>query len=122
MRTQVTKSVEDAAAKVAKVTDLNPDEVRTAIFDAIRMSNLKVSEFGFLTANGIVPLTLPDGLRLAILPDLHAPAHHEQILWAVKEFLADYQPHILILIGDTGDVFGLSAWPKSPRIPWRFSK
>ena len=87
MRTQVTKSVEDAAAKVAKVTDLNPDEVRTAIFDAIRMSNLKVSEFGFLTANGIVPLTLPDGLRLAILPDLHAPAHHEAIMWAIKEFL-----------------------------------
>lgn len=116
MNTQTAQSIDEAARKVAGVTNLETEVVRKAIYDAIRLGNLDM-RFGFLTFNGILPIQLPDGLRMAILPDLHAPAHHKQIMWAVKEFLRDYQPHILVLIGDVGDVFGLSAWPKNPRIP-----
>lgn len=117
MSTKASRSIETVAAQVAAVAKVDETAVREAIFNAIRLGSLKQSEFGFLTFNGVLPLQLPDGLRLAILPDIHAPAHHEQIMWAVKEFLADYNPHILVLIGDVGDVFGLSAWPKNPRIP-----
>jgi hypothetical protein len=116
--------MDKSSAKAAKHNPLSlpstlgsPLDERAAISNAIRIGNLRLSDFGFMVYNGVLPLQLPDGVRMAILPDIHAPAHHEQIMWAVKEFLADYQPHLLMLIGDVGDVFGLSAWPKNPRTP-----
>lgn len=74
-----------------------------------------LSEYGFLRYQGIMPLNLPDGIRIVVLPDIHAPAHNKQWLWAIEQFLAEYRPHILIFIGDSTDFFFLSRWPKPPR-------
>jgi hypothetical protein len=123
------KNLRVATAKIAKATGFSRKVIRTAIKrskeeQALRkqiLSGIRVGKMdlnsSYLTFDGLLPLELPDGVRIVVLPDLHAPAHHEGIMWAVKQFLHDYQPHILILIGDVCDAFGLSAWPKGPRVP-----
>lgn len=108
-------AVDDAAQKIAEATNLQEEAVRKAIADAMRIGPLDRS-FGFLTFNGLLPVNLPDGTRVAVLPDLHVPAHNKKVIWAVKAFLKDFQPHIIVLIGDVADVFALSRWPSPPRV------
>ena len=115
MKTLTSGSVEDAARQIAKQRGLEAEIVRKAIFDAIRIGNLDKG-YGFLSFAGILPVFLPDGTKVAVLPDIHAPAHHKRIIWAVKQWLKDFQPHILIVIGDLADMFALSRWPKPPRV------
>lgn len=114
-KTLKSSSVDDAARKIAKCTSNDVDTVRQAIVDAIRLGNLDGS-YKFLTFAGILPVNLPDGTRIVVLPDIHVPAHNKKLMWAVLEFLKDYQPHIVILIGDVADVFALSRWPVPPRV------
>ena len=115
MKTLTSASVHEAAQKVAAARNIDIDVVRNAIVEAMRIGNLGKG-FGFLTYAGLLPVHLPDGTRIAVLPDIHVPAHHKKILWAVLEFLRDFQPHIVILIGDVADVFALSRWPAPPRV------
>ena len=90
--------------------------VRDAIVRAISVAGLS-PQHSFLTFAGILPLDLPDGTRIVVLPDIHAPAHNKRLMWAVKKFLAKYRPHILISIGDLADIFALSRHPKGLRVP-----
>lgn len=115
MKRKKAASIEAAAKKVAKERKLAVEVVHKAILDAIAKANRDRGD-GYLSFAGILPVDLPDGTRIAILPDIHAPAHHAKIMWAVMAFLKDFRPHILILIGDVADVFGLSRWPKPPRV------
>ena len=129
MENLTAKSLREATARIAKATGFSKGTIRAAITrskeeQALReqiLSGVRVGKLdlksNYLTFNGILPINLPDGTRVVVLPDIHAPAHHEAIMWSIKEFLHDYQPHILILIGDVCDAFGLSAWPKNPRVP-----
>lgn len=89
--------------------------VRDAIVRAITVAGLSPSH-SFLTFAGILPLNLPDGTRIVVLPDIHAPAHNKRLMWAIKKFLAKYRPHILISIGDLADIFALSRHPKQLRV------
>jgi len=114
MKRMKAASIKDAARRIARARDLDPGDVRRAITDAIRVGNLN-GGYGFLTFAGILPVNLPDGTKIVVLPDIHVPAHHKLILWAILQFLKDYQPHIVILIGDVADVFALSRWPAPPR-------
>jgi len=116
MKTLTSASLADAAAQVASARGVNEDVVREAILNAMRLGNLGHKGFGFLSFAGLLPVNLPDGTRIVVLPDIHVPAHHKKILWAVLEFLKDYRPHIVILIGDVADVFALSRWPSPPRV------
>jgi len=89
--------------------------VRDAIVKAISVAGLS-PHHSFLTFAGILPVNLPNGTRIVVLPDIHAPAHNKRLMWAIKKFLAKYQPHILISIGDLADVFALSRHPKQLRV------
>lgn len=102
-------------AKLAKSRGFNVDDIRQQLLDQIKQLN-KDKAFGYLTFAGIINLNLPDGTRVAIIPDWHVPAHDKQVAWQVKGWLADLKPHIVILIGDAADMFGLSRWPKAPRV------
>jgi predicted MPP superfamily phosphohydrolase len=95
--------------------------VRDAIVKAITIAGLS-PKHAFLTFAGILPLNLPDGTRIVVLPDIHAPAHNKRLMWAVKKFLAKYKPHILISIGDLADIFALSRHPKGLRVPTNAQK
>ena len=108
-------SVDDAARKIAKARQIDVEAVKQAIIDAMRIGNLDGS-YKFLTFAGILPVNLPDGTKIVVLPDIHVPAHNKKLLWAVLEFLNDYKPHIVVLIGDVADVFALSRWPAPPRV------
>jgi hypothetical protein len=116
MKTLTSASLGDAAAQVASARNVDENVVREAIMNAMRLGNLGHKGFGFLSFAGLLPVNLPDGTRIVVLPDIHVPAHHKKILWAVLEFLKDYRPHIVILIGDVADVFALSRWPSPPRV------
>jgi len=89
---------------------------RDAIIRAISVAGLS-SSHSFLTFAGVMPLNLPDGTRVVVLPDIHCPAHNKRLLWAVKRFLAKYRPHILISIGDLADIFAMSSHDKGLRVP-----
>jgi len=115
MTTRKAKNIAGAAKLIAKERGIAVDVVRQAIIDAIRTGNLDQG-YKFLSFNGVLPVHLPDGTRIAVLPDIHVPAHDKKVLWAVIQALKDYKPHILILIGDVADVFGLSAWPAPPGV------
>jgi hypothetical protein len=109
------RSIKNAATKVAKARGLSVQVVQKAIVDAMRLGKLEKG-FSFLSFAGILPVTLPDGCKLAVLPDIHVPAHHKKIWWSVLQFLKDYQPDIVVVIGDVADVFGASAWPADPGV------
>jgi len=92
------RSLRVAAAKIAKATGFSRKTIRTAIkrskedqelrerlISQIRVGNLDL-ESSYLTFNGVLPVELPNGIRIVILPDLHAPAHHEAIIWAITSF------------------------------------
>ncbi len=108
-------STRKVAKKISKATGVDPKVVEQAIINAIVARNRDKAD-GYLSYQGIMPLDLPDGTRIAILPDIHVPAHDKRIIWAIKAFLEDFKPHILIFIGDVADVFALSRWPKPPRV------
>jgi len=92
-----------------------PDALREEIKKAITVAGLQ-NKHSFLTFAGILPLNLPDGTRIVVLPDIHAPAHNRRLMWAIKRFLKKYKPHILISIGDLADIFALSRHPKTLRV------
>jgi len=108
-------STRGVAKKIAKQTGFDREVVEKAIINAIATRNRDKAD-GYLSYAGIMPLDLPDGTRIAVLPDIHVPAHDKRIMWAIKAFLEDFKPHILIFIGDVADVFALSRWPKPPRV------
>jgi len=115
MKTTKASSVEDAAKVLAKATGAEPADIRQLLLNQIQALNANRG-LGYLSYAGILPLNLPDGTRIAVLPDIHVPAHDKLAMWAVKAFLKDYQPHILIFIGDVADVFALSHWARPPRV------
>lgn len=108
-------ATERVVKKVVAKTGADPKAVREAINNQILAANQDKS-LGYLTYRGILPLDLPDGTRIIVLPDIHVPAHNKLAMRAVMRFLKDYQPHILIFIGDVADVFALSRWGKPPRV------
>jgi hypothetical protein len=101
--------------KLAKSRNLDLDAVRQSLRDAIKRDN-ESRALGYLTYAGILDLHLPDGTKVAIIPDWHIPAHDRQVAFMVKEWLADFRPDIVILIGDAADMFGLSRWPVPPGV------
>ncbi len=80
----------------------------------MKIGNLRGNQ-QFLTFAGILPINLPEGTKIVVLPDIHCPAHNQLLMWAILAFLKDYQPDVIIFIGDVADVFALSAWPNPPR-------
>ncbi|MBX9694178.1 MAG: metallophosphoesterase, partial [Cyanobacteria bacterium] len=96
------------------VASVEPAHVRQAVIDGIRSANQDKGD-GYLTFRGILPVELPESTRVAILPDIHVPAHDKLVMWAVKHWLRDFQPHVLVFIGDVADVFALSRWSRPPR-------
>jgi hypothetical protein len=89
---------------------------RRALFDKVRIGkNLHPNEYHYLTFSGVLPVTLPDNLRMVALPDVHCPAHNKRVFWSVLQFLKWYRPHVVLFIGDVADMFQLSTWPKHPR-------
>jgi len=108
-------SLEDAAEQLAKATGGEPAHLRALLTAEISRLNANRG-LGYLSFAGILPLDLPDGTRIVVLPDIHVPAHDKLSLWAIKAFLKEYQPHIIIFIGDVADVFALSRWARPPRV------
>jgi predicted MPP superfamily phosphohydrolase len=94
---------------------LESTAMRDKIAAAIKVAGLTPGH-SFLTFAGILPVDLPDGTRIVVLPDIHAPAHNRRLMWAIVRFLAWYRPHILISIGDLADIFALSRHPKQLRV------
>lgn len=87
---------------------------RKRLFAQVNIENQKPGD-SYLTYQGILPIRLPDGMRVVILPDVHAPAHNAQIFWGILQFLSWFRPHIVIFLGDVIDMFSVSTWPKSAR-------
>lgn len=102
-------------SKLASRRGLDVDSIREQLVEKIKLLN-KDKGFGYLTFAGVLDLTFPDGTRVAIIPDWHIPAHDRPVSWQVQEWLAKFRPHIVIVIGDAADMFGLSRWPKAPRV------
>lgn len=69
------------AKKVSQKTGVDPKVVREAINKEILARNAGKS-LGYLSFAGILPVDLPDGTRIAVLPDIHVPAHDKLLLWA----------------------------------------
>lgn len=90
--------------------------VRDEICRAISVAGMS-SQHSFLSFAGILPLNLPDGTRGVVLPDLHIPAHYRPLLWPITQLLHRVNPHLLISIGDLGDIFALARHPKGLRVP-----
>lgn len=114
-------TIEEAVRKARGTKMFNEtNAARQNLFNQITYESstngtLPLHKYSYLRYQGVLPLNLPDGLRIVVLPDIHAPAHNKQWLWAIEQFLAEYRPHILIFIGDSTDFFFLSRWPKPPR-------
>ena len=106
-RKVVRKAVDEAVAK--------REAVRASIAEALKHGNLD-GEFKFLTYAGLLPVELPDGTKIAVLPDIHVPAHDKKVMWAVLRALKEYQPDIVIIIGDVADCFAVGRWTPDPTV------
>lgn len=88
---------------------------RRNLFDKVKLGNVPAATNRYLSFSGVLPVSLPDGIRVLFLPDTHAPAHNKLIYWAMFQFMSWYRPHMVVFIGDVNDLFALSMWPKPPR-------
>jgi hypothetical protein len=111
----VDRKIKRVVEKLAKSRNLDVDSIHEQLVEKIKLLN-KDKGLGYLTYAGVLDLQLPDGTRVAIIPDWHIPAHDRPVSWQVQEWLAKFRPHIVIIIGDAADMFGLSRWPKAPRV------
>jgi len=102
---------------MTKNTFTNETEAaRLELFKQVQIANLGSDEvYRFLSYSGVLPVNLPDGIRLMILPDMHCPAHNVLIWRAINQFQTWFRPHIGIAIGDWNDLLAMSMWPKMPR-------
>lgn len=109
------QQIERAAVQIATAANVDLNEARQALRNAIKIDDdLPFGEYGIHVVYGEIRLTLPNGMRVAVLPDIHVPAHHKRVLWAVFEWLKDWKPDIVIIIGDLCDLFALSHWSRPP--------
>ncbi len=93
------------------------DERRT-LFAKTRLSGkLMANQVRFLSKSGVLPVHFEDGTRVLYISDVHAPAHNRLAMWALFQFIRWYRPHTVVFIGDVNDMFSLSMWPASPRVP-----
>lgn len=104
---------ESSGSSVVRPAGKGP--VALACADAIRISTL-APEYSYLTFAGILPVSLPDGTRVAVLPDMHVPAHHRLVWWIVLQALRDFKPDVVVFIGDVADCFGMSAHLFDPTV------
>ncbi len=82
-------TIEEAVRKArsSRIYANESNAARTNLFNQITYEsstggNMPLHKYGFLRYQGVMPLNLPDGLRIVVLPDIHAPAHNKQWLWA----------------------------------------
>lgn len=111
----VTRKLDRMIKKIGAKKGLDVTSTRQELRAKIRELNDNKA-FGYLTFHGIIDLHLPDGTTVAVIPDWHIPAHDKQVTFLMKEWLQKTKPDILIIIGDMGDIFGLSRWPKAPGV------
>lgn len=57
----------------------------------------------------------PGTLKTLILPDLHAPYHHEAAWACVLDVAEHWMPDVCIVLGDFGDFASVSSFVKDPR-------
>ena len=50
--------------------------------------------------------------RIVVLSDIQAPLHDDRLVASVTEFLVDYQPDVLLCVGDEADMTEISRWVK----------
>ena len=89
-------------------------KIRDAIKRTMSVSLLRPTD-SFLSYSGILPVDLPEGTRILLIPDTHIPAHNRRLFWAVMQFAGVFKPHVNISIGDWSDIFGLSRHDKPLR-------
>jgi Calcineurin-like phosphoesterase len=95
----------------------------TAIYQKIQEMNQK-GQFAMLTYSGVIPVDLPDGTMVTIIPDLHVPAQDERAWALLIMYLEKLKEHcrktktelIVIAIGDVIDVYALGAWIADPQV------
>jgi hypothetical protein len=63
----------------------------------------------------------PDGERIVIVSDLQFPFHDERTWGAVRRFVNDFQPNIIVWNGDVGDMYSISCFDKNPRRAFTFA-
>lgn len=91
---------------------------RRALFQKTRLAGrLMANDVRFMAKSGVLPVNFPDGIRVVYISDVHAPAHNKLAMWALFAFIRWYRPHAVVFIGDVNDMFSLTMWPKSPRVP-----
>jgi hypothetical protein len=118
------KQIKDSARRVKKGgSSLKFKTIETAMRKKIQDMNQQ-GQFSMLTYDGIIPVDLPDGTMVAIIPDLHIPAQDARawsLLIMTLEKLKAYCRRnaielIIIAIGDVIDVYALGAWVPDPQV------
>lgn len=96
-----------------------PDETaeeRLRLWSQVRMNQLDPSKRTYLTFLGTLALALPDGFRMIIYPDAHAPAINWRVVSAILRFQKSWAPHAVVHVGDAIDNKKRSAWVGSPLV------
>jgi hypothetical protein len=90
---------------------------RIALFRQILINGLPIEQSTYSSFAGVLPVWLPDGIRVIIYPDAHAPACHWGVLRGIFNFARRFRAHIAINSGDFADMLSLSRHPKNPKTP-----
>ena len=53
-----------------------------------------------------------ESFKLAVLPDIHFPDHSEEAVDAMLQYLKDYKPHGLLMLGDFWEMDGVTRWDR----------
>ncbi|MBC8000408.1 MAG: hypothetical protein IAF58_20830 [Leptolyngbya sp.] len=94
-----------------------PESERFELFRKVSINGLPVERSSYSSFAGVLPISLPDGIRAIVYPDAHAPACHWGVLRGIFNFAEWFRPHLIFNSGDFNDMYALSRHPKSPKIP-----
>ncbi len=90
---------------------------RKLLFDQIKINNLSIAGGSWPVFTGLMPVFLPDGIRIIVYPDSHAPACHWGAVRGIFDFARWFRPHINVHLGDMIDFLHLSMHAKSATQP-----
>lgn len=67
--------------------------------------------------HGVIELKTKEDLTVLAWPDYHAPFHHPKAINFLKSVLEEFNPDIIVCLGDEADMAALSFHPKDPSMP-----
>lgn len=99
---------------------IKPKKEKKLVFKKRQLESFKCHEVDLKKLWKQCGLKQDDVLRTIAIPDSHIPYHHLAAYNSLYQFLSQYKPHAMVLMGDFLECDAVSHWPNDSLKPRRF--